>query len=101
MIEKYKNNVHAIYLKESSEEEREIFYNDYVIVRRENQTYETVSVGFWSRTYKSTGIGECTGVLRNYSISKMKLCRNLTSAQAKTRFLSSLNSSLEFKWKML
>ena len=62
---------------------------------------EAVSLGFWFRTYKSISIGECTGVLRNYSISKLKLCRNLTSTQAKNEFPSSLDSSLESKWKML
>ena len=30
---------------------------------------------FWSRTCKSTGIGECTSVPRNYSISELKRCR--------------------------
>ena len=34
-----------------------------------------VSIGFWSRTYKSTRIGECTGVQENYSISELKRCR--------------------------
>ena len=30
---------------------------------------------FWSRTYKSTRIGECAGMPGNYSISKLKRCR--------------------------
>ena len=56
---------------------------------------------FGSRTYQKTRIGECTGLLRNYSISKLKLCQNLTFAQVKNGFPSSLDSSLEFKWKIL
>ena len=31
-----------------------------------------VSVGFWSRTYKSTGIGECAGMPGNYSFFALK-----------------------------
>ena len=31
-----------------------------------------VSTGFWSITYKSGGIGECTGMLGNYSIFELK-----------------------------
>ena len=62
---------------------------------------EAVSLGFWYRTYKSMSIGECTGALRNYSISKLKLCQNLTSTQEKNEFPSSLDSSVESKWKML
>ena len=46
------------------------------------------------------GIGECAGVPGNYSISKLKLCRNLTSTQVKTGFPSSFDNSLESKWKM-
>ena len=30
------------------------------------------SAGFWSRPYKSAGIGECAGVPRNYTISELK-----------------------------
>ena len=40
-------------------------------------------------------IGKCTDVLRNYSISELKLCRNLTSTQAKNGSLGSLKSSLD------
>ena len=50
---------------------------------------------------KSTEIGECTGFPGNHSISKLKLCRSLTSAQAKIGFPSSLDNSLESKWKIL
>ena len=50
---------------------------------------------------KRIGIGGCAGVLGNYSISKLKLCQNLTYAQAKTGFLSSLDSSLESKQQIL
>ena len=56
---------------------------------------------FRSRTYKSKGIGECLDVLGNYSISNLKLCRNLTFAQVKNGFPSSLDSSIESKWKIL
>ena len=69
------------------------------VSHREFQKY--VSTEFWSRTYKSTGIDECAGVPGNYSISKLKLRRNLTSAQAKNGFSSSLDSSLESKRKIL
>ena len=60
-----------------------------------------VSVGFTLEHTKSTGIGGYTGMLRNYSISKLKLCQNITSTQAKNGFPSSLDSSQESKWKML
>ena len=48
---------------------------------------------------KSTEIGECAGVPGNYSISELKLYRNLTSAQVKNGPPSSLDSSLDFKLK--
>ena len=57
--------------------------------------------GFAPEHTKSMGIGECAGLLGNYSISKLKLCQNLTSTQAKTGFSSSLDSSLESKGKIL
>ena len=50
---------------------------------------------------KSTEIGEYVGVPGNYSIFKLKLCRNLTYAQVKIGFPSSLNSSPESKQKIL
>ena len=56
---------------------------------------------FGYRTYKSMRIGECEGVPGNYTISKLKLCRNLTYAQAKNGFPSSLDHSLKSKWKIL
>ena len=34
-----------------------------------------VSVGFWSRTYKSMGIGECAGMPGNYGIFELKRFR--------------------------
>ena len=39
--------------------------------------------GFAPERTKSTGIGECAGMIRNFSIFKLKLCRNLISTQAK------------------
>ena len=56
--------------------------------------------GFSLEHTKSMGIGECTGLPRNYIISKLKLCRNITSTQTKTGLPSSLDSSLESKRKM-
>ena len=46
---------------------------------------------------KNMEIGECVGVPGNYSISELKLCRDLTFAQAKNGFLSFLDSFLESK----
>ena len=53
----------------------------------------------FTRKYKSTKIGECAGVPRNYSIFKLKLYQNLTSAQVKNGSPSSLDSSLDSKRK--
>ena len=50
---------------------------------------------------KGTGIGECVGMPRNYSISKLKLCQNLIFVQAKNGFPSSLDNSLESERKIL
>ena len=60
-----------------------------------------VSTGFAPEHTKSTGFDGCMGVLGNYNIFKLKLCQNLTFAQTKNGFPSSLDSSLESKWKML
>ena len=46
---------------------------------------------------KSTNIGECAGVPRNYNIFELKLCRNLTSFQTTNESPSSLDSSLDSK----
>ena len=46
-----------------------MFHKD--VSHQECQKY--VYVGFWSRTYKNMGIGECEDVLGNYSISELKL----------------------------
>ena len=53
----------------------------------------------FTRTYKSREISECADVPGNYSISKLKLCRNLTSTQAKNGSSNSFVSSLESKRK--
>ena len=66
-----------------------------------NSFYSRVSARFWSKTYKNMGIDGCAGMPGNYSISKMKMYRTLTSAQAKNGFPSFLDSSLESEWKML
>ena len=47
-----------------------MFYKD--VSHRVCQKY--VPIGFWSKTYKNMGIGECAGVSGNYSISKLKRC---------------------------
>ena len=44
-------------------------------------------------------IGECVGMSRNYSISELKLYQSLTFVQMINGFLSSLDSSLDFKNK--
>ena len=58
-------------------------------------------VGFAPEHTKNMRIGGCAGLLGNYSISKIKLYRDQTSAQAKNGFPSSHDISLESKWKML
>ena len=49
-------------------------------------------VDFLAKHTKSIEIGECVGVRGNYSISKLKLCLNLTYAQTKIESSSSLDS---------
>ena len=46
-----------------------------VVFSNSNLRPLVVYVGFLSKTYKSTGIGECTGVPKNYSIFKLKRYR--------------------------
>ena len=45
--------------------------------------YDGFSNGIHHNIKKSMEIGECAGVPRNYSISELKLCRNLISVQTK------------------
>ena len=55
------------------------------------------SSGIHQNIQKARRFGECVGVPGNYSISELKLCRNLTSIQMKNGFPSSLDNALDSK----
>ena len=60
-----------------------------------------VSMDLLQNIQKAREFGEYADVPRNYSVSKLKLYQNLTSAQEKTRFPSYIDNSLESKRKIL
>ena len=57
------------------------------------------SNGIHQNIQKARKLVKCANVLENYSIFELKLCQNLTSSQTKNGFPSSLDNSLESKWK--